>query len=513
MPSLTRPDSVSVWGPKREMWVFNPGPRLDICLEEGIYDFVFHQKTYQFKPNMAISPQKHLEQLGRNFPWRVILIDYHEDIALMFTNEKGWSAPAGVFPMWSAHNSTAKLNKILDRYPKPGTVVGQFTGTSEPFRVVEGQEQRVVICNFPGASIQWENVFRDLVEAKREHPEIIFHSNGQKTLARTLGVGIDSFDHPVTIAWRDDQPDLLLANGKTLSYGAYKTSRDHETWARLIGMRAREIFEQPDRTRKSRRMYTFNLRSMKWAFANYEQVWSMRIADESEVDVNDPDSSWIPLDLKYRPRTNMMTDKWLCDLCSISHRCPYSKPGAICVVEDTEAATLAKNFKSRNAQSILDGLGILLGAQTERTHDALKAEKARNQNNPDEQRFSPEVTRMLAHTFDQGVTLARLVDPFLGVAAGRGGNQRVRAVAAGSAELGNATPQELAAGMMKELERAGHDISQLSPDEARDFLARIVPADTMPQHVDEDAPPVEPGGGSFVAPPAPGFRAAPSFNT
>ena len=80
MPRAARTDQISVWGPKREWWVFNPGPRLDICLAEGIYDFVYLQKTYQFKPNMRISPERHLTKLGQNFPWRVMLLDYHEDV-------------------------------------------------------------------------------------------------------------------------------------------------------------------------------------------------------------------------------------------------------------------------------------------------------------------------------------------------------------------------------------------------------------------------------------------------
>lgn len=512
MPRLTRSDSVSVWGPTREWWVYQPGPRLDICLEEGIYDFVFHQKTYQFKRNMAIDPKKHLQQLAQHFPWRAMLVDYHEELTLLYTNAKGWDEPAGVFPMWSARDRTDKLRKLLDKYPEPGTEVGWFTGARVAAKAMEGQEQRVVLCNFPHIMVQWEDVFRDLMDVKREYPHIIFHVNGQKSMARTLGVGIDSFDHPVTIDWIGNQPRLLLANGRLLSDEAYRKGGEHERWARLIGMRASSIFDQEERTRKSRRMYTFNLRSLKWAFANYEQVWSMRVSDESEVNIDDPDSSWVSIDMSYRPRSKDINDKWLCDLCSIARRCPYFKPGAICVVDDTEAANLAKNFKSRNAQDIVEGLGVLVGAQTQRTHEAMKAEKVYNETNPDSPRFSPEVTRMLAHVFDQGVTLARLLDPFLGVAAGRGGNNRARIITATTTSaVAGATPQEMAAGMMKELERAGKDITQLSADEAKEFLARIVPSGTIPEHVDDDAPPVDPGGGSDVAPPAPRFRAAPSF--
>ena len=153
MPRLTRPDSVSVWGPMREWWVFNPGPRLDICLHEGVYDFVFHQKTYQFKRNMAIDPQKHLTLLAPNFPWRAMLIDYSEELALLYTNEKGWDAPAGVFPMWSAQQPTKKLRKILENYPKTGDKVGWFTGAKAPAKAVARQEKRVVICNFPVGTV------------------------------------------------------------------------------------------------------------------------------------------------------------------------------------------------------------------------------------------------------------------------------------------------------------------------------------------------------------------------
>ena len=78
------------------------------------------------------------------------------------------------------------------------------------------------------------------MDLKRDFPHIIFHVNGQKTVPRTLGVGIDSFDHPVTIDWIDDQPRLLLANGRLLDHRTYKTGGEHEKWARLVGIQAHD---------------------------------------------------------------------------------------------------------------------------------------------------------------------------------------------------------------------------------------------------------------------------------
>ena len=69
---------------------------------------------------MAIDPREHLTLLAPNFPWRAMLIDYHEELALLYTSEKGWDEPDGVFPMWSAKMPTFKLREMLDRYPQAG---------------------------------------------------------------------------------------------------------------------------------------------------------------------------------------------------------------------------------------------------------------------------------------------------------------------------------------------------------------------------------------------------------
>ena len=356
-------------------------------------------------------------------------------------------------------------------------------------------------------------MFRDLISAKRDFPHIIFHLNGQRGIPRTLGTGIDSFDHPVTMRWEDDgQPTLLLANGKELYYKRFQESDDHRKWARIVGIEAGSIFALEDRTRKSRRMYTFNLRSLKWTFSNYEKVWSMRVVDETDVDPDDPDSSWIPVDIQYRPRTNVVTDKWICDLCSINDRCPFSRPGAVCIVDDAEAAKLADKFKTRNSGDIVDALGSLLGAQSIRAQHAVAAEAARNERNPDDPRFSSEVTKILATTFDQGVTLARLVDPMLGGGSGKGR----KVINAGlAAQVAIATPRELAAGFAKAVDELGYNVEDLTPQQTEEVLAQLVPSGTMTPHVDPDAPGTDAedgGGGDPVAPQQPTLRATPRID-
>jgi hypothetical protein len=512
MPTQKRPPGAqTVWGPTRSWWCFNPGPRLDICLDEGVYDFVFHQKTYQFKPNMRIAPSKQL-MLAQNLPWRAMLVDYHEDVALLYTAELEWTRPAGVFPMWSARGDARSLLRKLDNYPLEGDPVGMFTGAIEKAVVQPDQEQRIVICNLPQHALQWESVFRDLISAKRDFPHITFHINGQKSITRTLGTGVDSFDHPVTLEWESNgQPVLLLANGRELKYNKFLKTDDHRRWARIVGIEAGSIFALQDRTRKSRRMYAFNLRSLKWSFTNYEKIWSMRVVDETDVDPDDSDSSWIPVDIQYRPRSVTATDKWICDLCSINDRCPFSRPGAVCIVNDSEAAKLADKFKTRNSGDIIDALGSLLGAQSVRAQHAVAAESARNERNPDDPKFSSEVTKILATTFDQGVTLARLVDPNIGAGSGKG--RKVINAGLAVPALASATPRELAAGFAKAVDDLGYNVEDLTPQQTEEVLAQLVPSGTMTPHVDPDSDPSEDGdGGDPVAPQSRTLRATPSID-
>ena len=314
------------------------------------------------------------------------------------------------------------------------------------------------------------------------------------------------------MAWQDNgQPVLLLANGRELKYDKFLESDDHRKWARIVGIDAGSIFALQDRTRKSRRMYTFNLRSLKWTFANYEKVWAMRVVDETDVDADDPDSSWIPVDIQYRPRTNVATDKWICDLCSINDRCPFSRPGAVCIVDDAESAKLADKFKTRNSGDIIDALGSLLGVQSVRAQHAVAAEAARNERNPEEPKFSSEVTKILATTFDQGVTLARLVDPTIGSGSGKG--RKVINAGLAVPAVAAATPRELAAGFAKAVDELGYKVEDLTPQQTEEVLAQLVPG-TLPSHVDPDALDAyeDSGAGDPLAPHARTLRATPSVD-
>ena len=178
-------------------------------------------------------------------------------------------------------------------------------------------------------------------------------------------------------------------------------------------------------------------------------------------------------------------------------------------MDDTAGKELVSNFKTRRSTDIIDALGGVLSAQESRTHAAMAAEKQYNEKNPDEPKFSPEVTKMLATLFDQGVTLARLVDPTLGLS----GRKRSAIETQAHESLAGSTPREVAAALAGEIESMGLDPAKATEEEVLEALRRQVPASTMPSYVDDDeAPDADGDGGSPVVASQPGLRAAPRFN-
>ncbi len=505
MPRLSVPESSqAVWGPERRWWVLNPGPRLPICFDEGVTDFVFSQKTYQFKSNMSMSPRRSIEAYARGRAWRAILVEYYGTCAMEFDSEHGWDNPVGVYPSWSnAENSWDELEAILDDYPEPGEPVGFFFGMAVELACMYRQDRVVIIRNPPSTPTEWETFFRRLLEYKNLHPDIIFHIHGGKSVTRTIGTGVDSFDHPVTTRWIDGEPCLILPSGK--EYGTHrKSEKNPDRWASLIGMHATSLLKIEDRQTLSNTMYRFNLRSLKWAFSNYEKFWSLRVADESQMDVDSSDASWVPVDLAYRPRLNDVTDKWLCDLCSLSTRCPYSRPGAICIVDDSDASPLAKTFGTRRVTDIRDILEGLIANDLERVGAATIKEREAMENGvltltrtgheiTVEGGLDPELTKLSMSVYERVVMLGRIYDPAVAAAlapprAGGSGGGVInvpRPLPVGPGQEPTATEaRQLGQLLADKVRAAGLDPETMTDAEMTQFIEALSAGGSLP--VDDD---------------------------
>jgi hypothetical protein len=446
--------SVSPWAERSTVWILNPGKNIDLCFDHGMTDFVFTQKTYQFKRNMALSPQKQLDFFARGRPWRAILVEYDANVALMFDSRRGFRRALGAFPSWSAKDDTfPALERLCRNYPEPGDEVGHFFYMEDkPSLAVDGQPKVILVRNPPQNRFEWQQMMSFVTDMKRDHPEIIFHLHGGKSLSRTMGISIDAFDHPVTLSWRDNSPELLLPNGRGLFVDSVEPKFNH--WARLIGESLPAISRLTERPELARAAYRFNLKSLIWAHRNQDKLYAFNRADpDGEVDAESSDDDWKPILTDYRPKMIEVTDRWLCDTCTINDRCPYSRAGAICVVEGTEAHKLSEKFKSRKASDIIDGLSTLLSANTERLEKAMVSEEEVAQLTGKFQ-LSPQVTTLANAVFDRGIQMARLLDPQV---AGQMSHSRtnIGIVNANAGALAQATPQQLMAGVAAKLQEFG----------------------------------------------------------
>ena len=106
----------------------------------------------------------------------------------------------------------------------------------------------------------------------------------------------------------------------------------------------------------------------------------------------------------------------------------------MCSVPGAEPTELAEFFKTRDSDLIIDGLGTLMAAQTRRLERGMA----------DEEDFGldPEVTKMMSQLFEQGVKLAKLLNPDL-----RGGAKvSVNVGVGGSAQVQMGNPRQFTAG-------------------------------------------------------------------
>jgi hypothetical protein len=133
-------------------------------------------------------------------------------------------------------------------------------------------------------------------------------------------------------------------------------------------------------------------------------------------------------------------------MCSLSLDCKYYREGAVCSVPGAEPAPLARFFHTRDSNSIIDGLQQIMAIQTRRLERGMGSEEEFDE-------LDPEVTKLLNGLFDQGIKLAKLIDPALrggtkvGVFVGQNGQTHV--------DVQQADPRQFVAKVVRSLEQQG----------------------------------------------------------
>jgi hypothetical protein len=369
--------------------------------------------------------------------------------------------PVAVYPTWVYGESSIILEEMIQHPVGEDMAACMDTTVPPDERPVPGQEHRVIITNPPEASTGPGRQFLSYLRTIQEdHPEVIIHIHGLYSWRYAFGMGFRA---------ADVEPRAAAAKGKvhTPSGSVEKWERlqAHPQWATSLGFKPADLSVP-----RNRCMY--NIKSAVWAGKNYMELFTFRTrANGVTPDYDSSDEDHKPATTKSPfsspSHTAKEGDKMLCDTCSLQDKCKYFRSGAVCTVPGAEPVKLAHMFKTRDADQIIDALGTIVAGNANRLERGLKIEENIGENDP-------EVTKMMGQVFDQGVKLAKLLEP---QRFSPGSKVQVNVGAGGAAAVSGANPSQLVAAIFRQLEQQGIPRDKITPEMVQGVLEGAVNPD------------------------------------
>jgi len=415
-----------------------------------------------------IDPIKHMESYFPGQLWRVLLMGEQGSAEYTWSSE---GKPVAVYPTWDASTEGLELLEEMMQYPIGDDADACNTpDVSDDERPVAGQEHRVVVINIPDLRLgQGRALIRKLKEMQEDYPQCILHIHGLYSWRVSFGMGFGATDvDPRTNAGKGK---VTLPTGKEMI--AEKTVSMPQ-WITLLGMKPVDL------TREPRNRCIYNIKSALWAGEHYMTnvaFASQRYPSSQHVpDTTSPKAAPVETVKKSPfsvPVVPQPTDKINCNTCSLQNSCKYYREGSVCSVPGSEPAELAKHFKTRDSEQIIDGLGTLLALQARRLDRGVEEENMYGE-------LDPEVTKIANQLFTNGVKLAKLVDPALAA----GPKVQINVGQGGAAAVQAATPNQVLGSIVRELERRGFRREQITPDMVGNLLAEMGGADRAPKVIE-----------------------------
>jgi hypothetical protein len=312
-------------------------------------------------------------------------------------------------------------------------------------RPIWGQEHRVVITEMPNTTTGPGRAFlRYLKTLQEDYPKAIIHVHGLYSWKGAFGLGFGA---------ADIEPRAAASKGRVhLPSGSierFEKLTEKPQWAAALGFKPSDLSVP-----RNRCMY--NIKSALWAGQNYTELYKFKTQGEGSGDYTSSDKDHVPETTKSPFSTQAKTkegDKLLCDTCSLQNSCKYFRSGSVCTVPGSESIPLARMFNTRNADDIIDGLSLITSASAGRLERSMQVENALND-------VDPNVTKMMGQLFDQGVKLAKLLDP---QRFSPGAKVQVNVGQGGAASISTSNPRQLVASVVQSLVDQGYrreDITQ-----------------------------------------------------
>lgn len=358
--------------------------------------------------------------------------------------------PLAVYPTWEYGENFQILEEMVS---SPIGLDADACSADVPLdeRPVVGQPHRVVVTNLPNAQIGANRPFyRHLRELQEEYPDCNIMLHGSYSYRVMFGMGFGSADvEPRTAAANGK---VTLPNGKEL---AYARTVSQLQWVNLMGMSVTDLKVPRDRC-------IFNIKGAIWAGEHFNEDVRFKSQGQVEVDPNSPVTTLPVVKSGFKANASLVKqegDMVTCDTCSLANTCKLYREGAVCSVQGSETNVLAKMFQSRDSGRIIDGLGTILAAQTDRLQRGMESEEEFGE-------LDPEVTKIMNQLFQNGVKLAKLVDPTL--------NKPLVSINNGAAgAVASANPKELGAAVVRALEDQGIPRHEITPAMFENMLLKM----------------------------------------
>lgn len=433
-----------------EVWFRNPFNYIRECVELNAHDVVWDRGILR---KHSIDPIRHANlyyPMGTSYRLLAAGDQGTAELRPGSTMER----PFAVYPTWVYGRDPLEELELLLAHPvgQDEKACGDLALPPDE-RPVLGQEHRVVIIESPPANVgPGRKFFRELRSLQEDYPEAIVHVHGLYGYAVAFGYGFRSVDiDPRTSAQKGK---VMLPSGKEMTF---EQAAKVPQWVTLLNFRPVDLAVP-----RNRCMY--NMRSAQWAGKHYTENIKFKSTGAHEPDIESSDENVKPATVsasKSKAISGTVGDKFLCDTCSLQVTCKYFRTGAVCSIPESDPSVLARFFKTRDSDLIVEGLGTLLAAQTRRLERGMADEAEYGE-------LNPEVSRIMESLFKNGERLAKLVDPKLRAQPRLQVGVQVNGV--GAAPALNNAGQGVAA-IVAELEARGIPRSQITPEMIANVLS------------------------------------------
>lgn len=425
-----------------EFWIRNPHACIKECAELMVPNIAWDRGTLHKR---ALDPNKFIElYYPKDVDYRVLTVGEQGAAELRrgFTMKK----PYAVYPVWYySLDSLVVLEEMLAEPVGLQEAVCRSSEGTPDERPILGQEHRVVVTGLPHLHTgPGRHILRRLLDLQEDYPDAIVHLHGLNTFRIAFGLGFRASD--IDVRTPASKGSIMLSNGKIIPF---EQADKYRQWITQAGMAVNDLDIPRNRC-------MFNIRSALWAADHWNEQFNFSVKPQFSGSIKTlpkPVKKW-----SYGPKP-VEGDKFNCNTCSLQTKCKYYREGAVCSVPDSETSALAQFFHTRDSSLIIDGLGHLLAIQAKRVETGLNEENIDGLN--------PEVTKMVRGLFDDGIKLAKLVNPALAAS----GAARVNVTQIGSVTTDTGgSAGALMAGIVNKFEEQGIPRSQITPEMIKGLL-------------------------------------------